>query len=108
MLSVLRRGTGFIQAREDQLIKQPTENYGLITIESNAVSLRPSCLSDVCLSVCLQVERGRPARAHFPEMYREFESLQGQVKRLAQEYISNPQRAGDALEVRNIEVRLLF
>ncbi|KAG7277756.1 hypothetical protein CRUP_023044 [Coryphaenoides rupestris] len=56
------------------------------------------------------VRRGRvkvekvPNKPHFPDVYREFESLQGQVRKMAQEYICNPQDMNTALEVRNIEV----
>ena len=57
-----------------------------------------------CGCVLLQVEKG-PAKPHFPDVYREFESLQGQVRKMAQEYICNPQGMNTALEVRNIEVR---
>lgn len=51
-----------------------------------------------------QVERGGPARTHFPDIYREFESLQAQVRQAAQDYISSPQGGATPLEVRNIEV----
>uniref|UniRef100_A0A672I9T6 C2H2-type domain-containing protein n=1 Tax=Salarias fasciatus TaxID=181472 RepID=A0A672I9T6_SALFA len=40
-----------------------------------------------CVRV-FQVERGGPARTRFPDIYREFESLQAQVRQAAQEYIS--------------------
>lgn len=52
----------------------------------------------------MKVEKGRPAKAHFPEMYREFEQLHSQVKKMAHEYISNPQGVHTALEVHNMEV----
>lgn len=55
--------------------------------------------------VRLQVERGAPARTRFPDIYREFESLQAQVRQAAQEYIGSPQGTAMPLEVRNIEVR---
>ncbi|KAM4625629.1 zinc finger protein 839 [Polymixia lowei] len=51
-----------------------------------------------------KVGKGGLTKTHFPEMYREFESLQGHVRKVAQEYISNPQSINSALEVRNIEV----
>lgn len=53
----------------------------------------------------LQVERGGPARTRFPDIYREYESLQVQVKQAAQDYIISPQGGAMPLEVRNIEVR---
>lgn len=55
--------------------------------------------------VWFQVERGAPARTRFPDIYREFESLQAQVRQAAQDYIVSPQGAATPLEVRNIEVR---
>ncbi|KAK1886238.1 Zinc finger protein 839 [Dissostichus eleginoides] len=45
------------------------------------------------------------AATRFPDMYREFESLQAQVRQAAQDYIISPQAGGAPLEVRNIEVR---
>lgn len=53
----------------------------------------------------LQVERGGPTRTRFPDIYREFESLQAQVRQAAQDYIISPQVGVAPLEVRNIEVR---
>ncbi|XP_033984959.1 flocculation protein FLO11 isoform X3 [Trematomus bernacchii] len=44
------------------------------------------------------------AATRFPDMYREFESLQAQVRQAAQDYIISPQAGGAPLEVRNIEV----
>uniref|UniRef100_A0A8P4G9P7 C2H2-type domain-containing protein n=1 Tax=Dicentrarchus labrax TaxID=13489 RepID=A0A8P4G9P7_DICLA len=52
-----------------------------------------------------KVERGGPARTRFPDIYREFESLQAQVRQAAQDYIISPQGGAMPLEVRNIEVR---
>ncbi|XP_062325415.1 zinc finger protein 839 [Osmerus eperlanus] len=52
----------------------------------------------------MKVEKGHPAKAHFPEVYGEFEQLHSQVKKMAQEYISNPQGVHTALEVHNMEV----
>lgn len=52
-----------------------------------------------------QVERGGPGRTHFPDIYREFESLQAQVRQAAQDYIGSPQAGATPLEIRNIEVR---
>lgn len=52
-----------------------------------------------------QVERSGPARTHFPDVYREFESLQAQVRQAAQDYIVAPQGGAAPLEIRNIEVR---
>lgn len=52
-----------------------------------------------------QVERGGLGRTHFPDIYREFESLQAQVRQAAQDYISSPQGGATPLEIRNIEVR---
>ncbi|KAJ4918347.1 hypothetical protein JOQ06_006514, partial [Pogonophryne albipinna] len=46
---------------------------------------------------------GRGAATRFPDMYREFESLQAQVRQAAQDYIISPQAGGAPLEVRNIE-----
>lgn len=51
------------------------------------------------------MERGGPARTLFPDIYREFESLQSQVRQAAQDYIISPQGGAMPLEVRNIEVR---
>lgn len=53
----------------------------------------------------LQVEREVPSRTSFPDIYREFESLQVQVRQAAQDYIHSPQTGANPLEVRNIEVR---
>lgn len=50
------------------------------------------------------MERGVPTRTRFPDIYREFESLQTQVRQAAQEYILSPQGGTTPLEVRNIEV----
>uniref|UniRef100_A0A8C9XG61 Zinc finger protein 839 n=1 Tax=Sander lucioperca TaxID=283035 RepID=A0A8C9XG61_SANLU len=52
-----------------------------------------------------KVEGGGPARTRFPDIYREFESLQAQVRQAAQDYIISPQGGAMPLEVRNIEVR---
>lgn len=52
----------------------------------------------------LQVEGGGPTQARFPAVYQEFESLQAQVRRAAQDYISGSQGGTAPLEVRNIEV----
>lgn len=51
-----------------------------------------------------KVERGGPTRTRFPDIYREFESLQAQVRQAAQDYIISPQAGAAPLEVRNIEV----
>lgn len=53
----------------------------------------------------LQVERDSVTRTRFPDIYREFESLQAQVRQAAQDYIISPQAGAAPLEVRNIEVR---
>lgn len=52
-----------------------------------------------------QVECDAPTRSRFPDIYREFESLQGRVRQAAQDYIVGPQVGPLPLEVRNIEVR---
>lgn len=51
-----------------------------------------------------KVEGSGPARTRFPDIYREFESLQAQVRQAAQDYIISPQGGVVPLEVRNIEV----
>lgn len=51
------------------------------------------------------MESGAPTRTQFPDIYREFESLQAQVRQAAQDYIISPQASAVPLEVRNIEVR---
>ncbi|XP_061898448.1 zinc finger protein 839 isoform X2 [Entelurus aequoreus] len=51
-----------------------------------------------------KVERGGPARSYFPDIYREFESLQAQVRQAAQDYIVAPVGGATPLEIRNIEV----
>ncbi|KAM3595497.1 uncharacterized protein V6R79_024374 [Siganus canaliculatus] len=51
-----------------------------------------------------KVEGSSAARTRFPDIYREFESLQAQVRQAAQDYIASPQASGVPLEVRNIEV----
>ncbi|KAG7509683.1 zinc finger protein 839 [Solea senegalensis] len=51
-----------------------------------------------------KVERGGSARTRFPDVYREYESLQVHVKEAAQDYIINPQAGATPLEVTNIEV----
>ncbi|AWP15950.1 putative zinc finger protein 839 [Scophthalmus maximus] len=51
-----------------------------------------------------KVECGGTARTRFPDIYREYESLQVQVKQAAQDYIISPQGGATPLEVRNIEV----
>ena len=55
--------------------------------------------------VSFQVECGTLAQSHFPDIYREFESLQAQVRQAAHDYIISPQAGSVPLEVRNIEVR---
>lgn len=52
------------------------------------------------------MEGGSLAQSQFPDIYREFESLQAQVRRAAHDYIISPQAGSVPLEVRNIEVRL--
>lgn len=68
----------------------------------NVPSLLPSYAD---LNVSFQVESGSLAQSHFPDIYREFESLQAQVRRAAHDYIISPQAGSVPLEVRNIEVR---
>lgn len=51
------------------------------------------------------MECGAPTRSRFPDIYREFESLQARVRQAAQDYIIGPQVGPVPLEVRNIEVR---
>uniref|UniRef100_H3C3K2 C2H2-type domain-containing protein n=1 Tax=Tetraodon nigroviridis TaxID=99883 RepID=H3C3K2_TETNG len=51
-----------------------------------------------------KVECGTLAQSQFPDIYREFESLQAQVRRAAHDYILSPQAGAVPLEVRNIEV----
>lgn len=51
------------------------------------------------------MECGTVAQSQFPDIYREFESLQAQVRRAAHDYIMSPQAGSVPLEVRNIEVR---
>lgn len=51
------------------------------------------------------MEGGGPARTRFPDIYREYESLQAQVKQAAQDYIVSPHAGATPLEVTNIEVR---
>ncbi|XP_054653689.1 uncharacterized protein znf839 isoform X2 [Dunckerocampus dactyliophorus] len=51
-----------------------------------------------------KVERAGPARSHFPDIYREFESLQAHVRQAAQDYIMAPLGGASPLEIRNIEV----
>lgn len=51
------------------------------------------------------MECGTLAQSQFPDIYREFESLQAQVRQAAQDYIISPQAGSVPLEVRNIEVR---
>lgn len=50
------------------------------------------------------MECGTLAQSQFPDIYREFESLQAQVRRAAHDYILSPQAGAVPLEVRNIEV----
>nr|XP_046223165.1 uncharacterized protein LOC124046616 isoform X3 [Oncorhynchus gorbuscha] len=52
----------------------------------------------------MKVEKGRQPKTQFSDVYREFEKLHSQVKKMAQDYISNPQGVHMALEVHNVEV----
>jgi hypothetical protein len=52
------------------------------------------------------VEKGRQPKTQFSDVYREFEKLHSQVKKMAQDYISNPQGVHMALEVHNVEVKM--
>ncbi|XP_010891214.1 uncharacterized protein znf839 isoform X2 [Esox lucius] len=52
----------------------------------------------------MKVEKARQPKALFSDVYREFEQLHSQVKKMAQDYISNPQGVHTALEVHNVEV----
>uniref|UniRef100_A0A4W5N8J6 Zinc finger protein 839 n=1 Tax=Hucho hucho TaxID=62062 RepID=A0A4W5N8J6_9TELE len=52
----------------------------------------------------MKVEKGRQPKTQFSDVYREFEQLHSQVKKMAQDYISNPQGVHMALEVHNVEV----
>ncbi|KAJ7990938.1 hypothetical protein DPEC_G00292070 [Dallia pectoralis] len=52
----------------------------------------------------MKVEKARQPKALFSDVYREFEQLHGQVKKMAQDYISNTQSGHAALEVHNVEV----
>nr|XP_057946577.1 uncharacterized protein LOC131140313 isoform X1 [Doryrhamphus excisus] len=51
-----------------------------------------------------KVERAGPPRSHFPDIYKEFESLQTHVRQAAQDYIMAPLGGASPLEIRNIEV----
>ncbi|XP_035607800.1 uncharacterized protein LOC118368123 isoform X2 [Oncorhynchus keta] len=52
----------------------------------------------------MKVEKERQPKTQFSDVYREFEKLHSQVKKMAQDYISNPQGVHMALEVHNVEV----
>ncbi|XP_024268574.1 uncharacterized protein LOC112244919 isoform X2 [Oncorhynchus tshawytscha] len=53
----------------------------------------------------MKVEKGRQPKAQFSDVYREFEQLHSQVKKMARDYISNPQQGvHTALEVHNVDV----
>lgn len=72
-------------------------------------ALSPAGVSQILLCVLgsFQVDCKSPTCASFPDIYREFESLQAQVRQAAQEYITSPQSGDKPVEVRNIEVREL-
>ncbi|KAL0969726.1 hypothetical protein UPYG_G00231470 [Umbra pygmaea] len=52
----------------------------------------------------MKVEKARQPRALFSDVYQEFEQLHSQVKKMAQDYITNPPGVHTALEVHNVEV----
>nr|XP_015205604.1 PREDICTED: zinc finger protein 839 [Lepisosteus oculatus] len=54
----------------------------------------------------MKVEKGRPSRPHFADVYREFEQLHSQVKKMAQEHFGSPLGPGPhtPLEIRDPEV----
>lgn len=82
-----------------------------VDLPSNSSELMnvPSLLRSYAdLNVSFQVESGSLAQSHFPDIYREFESLQAQVRRAAHDYIISPQAGSVPLEVRNIEVRAFY
>ncbi|XP_061468182.1 zinc finger protein 839 isoform X5 [Rhineura floridana] len=51
----------------------------------------------------MKVEQNYPGKALFPEVYREFEELHAVIKRMCQDYFSNPE-LNDSLEIKNPKV----
>ncbi|XP_076833628.1 zinc finger protein 839 [Brachyhypopomus gauderio] len=54
--------------------------------------------------VLMKVEKGHPSKQQFPSVYREFEQLYSQVKKMAQEHFSIAPASRTAIEVNNMEV----
>nr|XP_033808582.1 zinc finger protein 839 isoform X2 [Geotrypetes seraphini] len=54
----------------------------------------------------MKVEKGHPAKAFFPDVYKEFEELHSLVKSMAQEYFNSPAllSSQQALEIKNLKV----
>ncbi|XP_026864656.2 uncharacterized protein znf839 [Electrophorus electricus] len=53
--------------------------------------------------VLMKVEKGHPSKQQFPSVYREFEQLYSQVKKMAQEHFSIAPASRTAIEVNNME-----
>lgn len=78
----------------------------VLNVKAVPEELRPdSRLSCPDSNVSFQVECSTVVQSQFPDIYREFETLQAQVRRAAHDYIVSPQAGSVPLEVRNIEVR---
>lgn len=56
----------------------------------------------------LKVENGHLSKQQFPSVYREFEHLHSQVKKMAQEHFSISPASRAAIEVTNMDVSNLL
>ncbi|KAM8807973.1 zinc finger protein 839 [Eudromia elegans] len=54
----------------------------------------------------MKVEKGHPARAYFPDVYREFEELHNMVKKMAYDYLSNSDLLScqEPVEIKDLKV----
>ena len=43
----------------------------------------------------MKVEKGKPLKPHFPDVYKEFETLHKQVQKMCMEFLRPPQGGGD-------------
>ncbi|NWJ01536.1 ZN839 protein, partial [Crypturellus undulatus] len=94
--SVFRR-----KARLKELIQQ-CDNEDLMEL-----ALPPlTKLVTVYEFLLMKVEKGHPARAYFPDVYREFEELHNMVKKMAYDYLSNADLLScqEPVEIKDLKV----
>ncbi|XP_037550730.1 uncharacterized protein znf839 [Nematolebias whitei] len=102
--------TGVVPLTADQQLKRRRDRLQELVEQCEVEELTDVVLPRLTKVLSLwelllaKVDCKSPTCASFPDIYREFESLQAQVRQAAQEYITSPQSGDKPVEVRNIEV----